>query len=185
MLEWLISLDRSIVLFVQGLRQDWLNPVMSFFSYIGNSGIVWILICLVLIITKKYRRAGVMGLITLALCAAVSNLCIKTLVARARPFETIPQLSTIISPPKSFSFPSGHACSSFAVAHTIFLARKKNWEWSLYILASLISISRVYVGVHYLSDVLCGAALGMAMSGFIVKQLRTNVKWFQPDSLSM
>lgn len=178
MLEWLSYVDRSIVLFFQELRVEWLNPIMKSFSLIGNFGFIWILICLALIITAKYRKVGIAALISLALCFIVSNLIIKNLVARPRPYDEIINLSRIIAAQNDYSFPSGHTCSSFAVAHTLFLTRKDKYAWLYYILAGLIALSRIYVGVHYPSDILAGIAIGIIGSGLTVKLLRRNVPFF-------
>ncbi|MGE4486065.1 MAG: phosphatase PAP2 family protein [Oscillospiraceae bacterium] len=164
MLDILQSADESIMLFIQeNIRCDFLNPVMKFFSFIGNAGILWIAIGIILLLLRGYRVTGFDMLLALAVCAAINNLVIKEFIMRSRPYETIQGLTTIIAPLSSWSFPSGHAASSFASAYALGKSRGGKW-WLYYIPAALIAISRVYVGVHYLSDIVGGAIVGTAVS---------------------
>jgi undecaprenyl-diphosphatase len=136
---------------------------MVFFSMIGNVGALWLILALSLALTKKYRRVGIDIFISVALCWLVSDLVLKLLVMRPRPFDEIPGLIVLVKGASSYSFPSGHACSSFAAAFVLM----RHWGKKgalFYIVAGLISVSRVWVGVHYPSDVLCGALLGTAGS---------------------
>lgn len=166
-MEWFIHLERSIMLFFQNIRTEPVDGIMKFISNLGNVGILWIVICLLLICTKRFRKVGIIGLSSLLFCFILNNLLIKNIVQRPRPFYTIQELSIIIPEPSEFSFPSGHASSSFAAANGIFLASRNKKAYVLYTLASLMAISRVYVGVHYLSDVLVGALLGILSSLFV------------------
>ena len=177
-LEWLLSVDKSLMLAVQNIRLPWLNPIMRFFSFIGNGGIFWIALCLGLILIKKYRKAAIVSLIALLVCFLINNIALKLLVDRVRPYETIAQLKVLIPLPSDASFPSGHACSSFAVANALFLNRKGKWEWCLYILAGMISVSRIYVGVHYVTDILGGIFIGLFFSSLTVWLLKHKIKWF-------
>lgn len=163
------EMDSAIILFIQdNVRSNYLDAVMKCASIIGNYGIVWIVAGLSLLISPKTRRAGIGVLICLAVASIVSNVVIKNIVARPRPSIIHAALEAIIPLPPSFSFPSGHACSSFASATALTLALKWRGAWS-FILASLIAFSRVYVGVHYMSDVIFGAALGVLISLFTYK----------------
>ncbi|NCB52989.1 MAG: phosphatase PAP2 family protein [Clostridia bacterium] len=164
MLDIIQSADASILLFVQeNIRCAFLDPVMTLFSFIGNAGILWISLGAILLSLKGYRVTGFDMLLALAMCAAINNLVIKELVMRARPYDTIAGLTTVIAPLSSWSFPSGHASSSFASAYALGKSRGGKW-WLLYIPAALIALSRVYVGVHYLSDIAGGALVGTAVS---------------------
>lgn len=160
MLEAIQALDEAALLFIQeNIRFGFLNSVMVFFTTLGNSGAVWIAISLVLICIKKYRRAGVTVLITMGLCWCLNDLVLKELVARPRPFMTIEGLQTLIAFPGSNSFPSGHACSSFSAAYVLARELGKKGSYS-YILAAIIALSRPYVGVHYVTDIITGAIIG-------------------------
>lgn len=169
MLHAFQEMDSSIVLFIQeNVRSDSLDRVMKFASLIGNYGIVWIAAGLSMLVSPKTRRAGIGVLVCLTISAVVSNAVIKNIVERPRPSIIHDALETIIKLPPSFSFPSGHACSSFASATAMTLALKWRGAWS-FIVAALIAFSRVYVGVHYMSDVIFGAGFGVLISLFTYK----------------
>ena len=163
MLAWIQQLDESILLFIQNnLRSPVATAILGFFSIIGNSGIVWILLGLLLLAFRKTRRPGLDMLLCLAFCFVINNLILKNLIDRTRPYEVIDGLTIAISRFTNLdphSFPSGHACSSFACAFALTRAYGKKGALA-YIPAVLISISRPYIGVHYLTDILAGAAVG-------------------------
>lgn len=160
MFEFFQRLDEWIVLFFQdSIRLPFLDAIMIFMSYIGYGGIIWIVVSLSLMTHKRARRTAVVALVAMALCYAFNDLAMKHLVNRPRPFETIPGLTVLTFRPISYSFPSGHACSSFAAAFILSKGLGRKGAVA-YILAALIAISRVYVGVHYASDVLVGAIIG-------------------------
>ena len=98
-------LDEAILLWIQSLRLPWLNPVMRFFSYIGDAGICWIVLCIILILFKKTRKAGVAALISLAVCFIINNLVFKNLFERTRPYEVIDKLKILIEAQSDASFP--------------------------------------------------------------------------------
>lgn len=156
----LFEIDRAIMLFVQSLRLPVLNEIMKFITTIGNAGIVWFVLIALLLIFKKTRRVGFDMLLSLAVCWVFSNLIVKPIVARTRPYVAIPELSVLVKFPSDFSFPSGHACSSFACAYVGGRSFKKKYGVAVWALAVLIAVSRIYVGVHYLTDILVGAAIG-------------------------
>ncbi len=160
MLETIQSMDEAVMLFIQdSLRFPALDYIMKFFSVIGNAGICWFVLAIGLMITKKYRRQGFNIVLAIAVCYFFNDIIIKNLVCRPRPFLTIPELTTLVSGPTSWSFPSGHACAGFAAAYTLTRDFKRRGAIS-YVFAVIIGVSRPYVGVHYLSDVLVGAAVG-------------------------
>ncbi|MBP8640618.1 MAG: phosphatase PAP2 family protein [Oscillospiraceae bacterium] len=168
MIDIIQSFDANALLNIQNfLRVPIFNDIMVFFSLIGNSGLIWISLGLVLLIPKQTRRGGVDLLICLLLAYIINDLIIKELVERARPYETIEGLNILVKPLSSFSFPSGHANSSFAAALSLTLAFSKRGAWA-YLPAALIAFSRCYVGVHYPSDVLAGMLVGtlVALVGY-------------------
>jgi undecaprenyl-diphosphatase len=104
-----------------------------------------------------------MIIFSLILCFIIGNLSLKPLVARVRPFDAKPLLDTLlIRPPTDFSFPSGHTMCSFAAGVIIFYMNKKIGIFAL-ILSSFIGFSRLYLYVHYPSDVFCGMAIGILL----------------------
>jgi undecaprenyl-diphosphatase len=138
------------------------DVVMVGLSIIGRGGAMWIAITIALVIVDRgrLRAAGVVA-VALALSFVMTDLVIKPIVARARPFEASVATRVIDRRPLTYSFPSGHAASSVAAAITL----SQLWPagrvvlWSL---ATLVAMSRIYVGVHYPLDVLGGALLGLA-----------------------
>ncbi|NCB73228.1 MAG: phosphatase PAP2 family protein [Clostridia bacterium] len=176
MIELMQSFDTSALLYIQDhLRSPILSALMVFFSTIGNVGLLWIALGLGLLISKRTRRGGFDLLICLALAYIVNDLVIKEIVARVRPYDAIENLTILVKPLHSFSFPSGHANSSFAAALALTLAFGKKGAWA-YIPAALIAFSRCYVGVHYPSDVLAGMLVGTVVAWGTFLLLRKYVK---------
>lgn len=171
MLTLIQQLDDNMLLAIQNIRVDWFSPIMIFVSAIGEAGMVWILLGLVLSIIPKTRKIGILSLVSLLLCFLFNNIFLKNFVARPRPYTRLADLTIIVSYPTEFSFPSGHSCSSFATAGSIWNSGR---QWNAIripamILAILIAFSRLYVGVHYPSDVLVGALIGLVGSTLITK----------------
>jgi len=155
------SLDAAILLFIQDhLRVALLDPIMILMAYIGQVGSIWIVISLVLIFSFKDRRTGILVIATMLICYIFNDIIVKNIIARPRPFETIPDLTVLGFFPGSYSFPSGHACSSFASAFILSKRLPNRQGRWFYILAAVIAISRPYVGVHYVTDMLAGALIG-------------------------
>lgn len=147
------------------LRCDFLDAAMPIISMLGNAGAIWIACAVVLLLIPKTRRVGVVLAVSLALEAICCNFILKPLVARIRPFDMNTAAQLLISAPKDFSFPSGHTGAAFAAASALFFSKNRLWIPSL-ILAILIAFSRLYLYVHYPTDVLGGALLGI-LSGWL------------------
>jgi len=166
--------DRALFHLVNGA---WTTPlldrVMPLLSEIGNFGAVWLLILGALAAFGKTtgRKIALAGLAAFAMGFAGSHI-MKDLVMRPRPFAVLPGVRLLIPEPGSFAFPSGHTTSSIAVASGAVLAARKLlgkmplWGWSMLALAVAISYSRIYVGVHWPSDVAAGALFGV-FSGWL------------------
>lgn len=164
-METLIHMDGAILMFLQEVvRNSILDPVMKVITTLGNAGVFWIVLTLLLLIPKKTRKIGWMSACALIFSLLVNNIFLKNLVARVRPYNAIEGLVPIIKKPSEFSFPSGHAGSSFASACVLYRKLPKKSGVLLLILAVLISFSRLYVGVHYPTDVLAGAFTGAICS---------------------
>ncbi len=166
------AFDDLILEFFGNIQLPILNEIMIFVSVIGNSGIIWIALGLVLLCFKKTRKQGVTVLIALIISFLIGNLTIKPLVARQRPFEA-QELDLLITPPLDRSFPSGHAMSSFAAACAVLFYDRRIGIPAV-CLAALIAFSRLYLQVHYFSDVAAGVILGIiyaVIAYFIVKAI--------------
>lgn len=145
---------------ISRLRNGILTPIMKALTYAGSGGLVWIVICFILIIYPKTRKIGIYAAAALAVEYVIGELTIKPLIARERPFIQHPWIDTIIKHPTSYSFPSGHTSSSAAVAASIFIQNKK-LSIPFIILAVGIMFSRLYFCVHFPSDILFGIIHGI------------------------
>ncbi|MEI3229356.1 MAG: phosphatase PAP2 family protein [Lachnospiraceae bacterium] len=165
MLEWLLNLDGSILLWIQeNIRHPVLNLLVIGITTRGNVGIIWILITTGLLICSKTRKTGLICAVALLGSLLNNNMILKNLVARTRPYEVLEDLKALIPPPVDTSFPSGHTGSSFACAWVLYRRLPKKYGIPAVILATCIALSRLYVGVHYPSDVLCGLISGILIS---------------------
>ena len=170
-METILQWDGGILLWIQEtLRTDWLTPVMKAVTFLGDSGWFWIVLALALCCFRPTRRAGVAAAIALLLSLLVNNICLKPLIDRIRPYELVEGLICRVSPPGDASFPSGHAGASFAAAAAMFPYLRRRWGVCLLVLAGLIALSRLYVGVHFPTDVAAGVLIGLLL-GFIASRL--------------
>ena len=153
---------------LQQLRSGALTALMTAYTSLGDHGVLWIGITLLLLLGRKTRRAGVVGILALALGAAATNLTLKPLIERLRPFVADPSLLPLIVVSDMNSFPSGHTTAAFAAATGWYLALPETlrWRWTLFLSALLMGVSRLYVGVHYPTDVLAGTVIGIAAGFF-------------------
>ena len=175
MIDILLNLDGNILLWIQDyVRNDFLTPIFTTITKLGNAGIIWIAVSLLLLISKKTRKIGCMGIVALLLSLLINNVCLKNWVARTRPYDAIDSLIPLIKKPTDYSFPSGHTASSFAVACILYRKLPKRYGITAMVLAVLIAISRLYIGVHYPTDVILGMISGIIISYLAVKI----VEWF-------
>ena len=163
--EALLNLDGGFLLFLQEtVRSPILNSIMIFITSLGDEGFVWIAATIVLLLPKKTRKVGVMSAVALLGSLLINNHLVKNLVQRPRPYVTFTELRILIPTPSEFSFPSGHTSSSFAAAAVFYRFLPKKLGVPAVILAGLIGFSRLYVGVHYPTDVLAGVIMGIFLS---------------------
>lgn len=147
----------------ENVRHPILDRVLVWLTYTGELGAIWIIWALLLLLLpawRNYRRQGLCMLISLALGGIFCNLLLKPIIARPRPFiGHLQDYPHLVGFPSEFSFPSGHATASFSAA-AVFCWTKVVWSWLPLLLAVAISFSRLYVFVHYPSDILVGLVLG-------------------------
>lgn len=165
MIDALSNLEGSILLFIQdSVRCDILTPFFVFVTKLGNAGFIWVTMSLLLLLFPRTRKVGGMGILALMFSLLVNNMLLKNIVERARPFDVIQALTPLVERPRDYSFPSGHTASSFAAAGVFFRNLPRRLGLPALLLAVLIGLSRLYVGVHYPSDVLAGLLSGLALS---------------------
>lgn len=174
MAEGLLGVDGGILLWIQAfVRQDWLSPVVEVFTHLGDHGMLWIALCLGLLLFPKTRRMGLAGALALCFSLLCTNLLLKPLVDRPRPWLMVEGLLPLVNEPDPRSFPSGHTSAAFAAATAFAWSMPKEWKtwtWAVLAPAVLMGLSRLYVGVHYPSDVLAGALVG-ALCGWMGRRL--------------
>lgn len=173
-----MRIDTAILDFVQTyMRCDFLDMAMPFITGLGNGGILWIVCSLILVVFPKTRKAGIAMAVSLVLEVLCCNVLLKPFVARPRPCDVDTAVRLLIPRPEGFSFPSGHTGASFAAAAALFF-EKKGMGTAAFILAALIGFSRIYLYVHYPTDVLAGALLGIMLGwlgNILVKSIEE--KW--------
>lgn len=163
MIKLIEKIDFGILDFIRhNMSCDLLDFLMPKITMLGELGIIWIILSLILIINKKYRKYGILMLVGMTAGVIIGNLILKNIVTRFRPcwIENIPLL---ISNPSDYSFPSGHTLSSVIGAFMLTAANRKFGYFAIP-LAALIAFSRLYLYVHFPTDVLASVILGTGIS---------------------
>lgn len=154
---------------IQGVRCDFLDTIVPVITSLGNKGYIWIAIGLMLCVSRKYRKYGIILLAVLTAGLLVGNVCLKHLVMRPRPCWINDSIDMLIRIPRDYSFPSGHTLSS-AGAATVITGADRRFGWVAIPLAVLIAFTRLYLYVHFPTDILAGALIGfgLGMAGLII-----------------
>lgn len=163
--KWSDRMEASLLLFIQEhIRNAIFDPLVILITHLGDSGIIWIILTIIFLCFQKTRKVAYMMIAAMLLSLLFNNLILKNWVARVRPYDAIEGLHRLIEAQVDWSFPSGHSASSFAAAVVIFKCMDKKIGVPAIILATLISLSRLYVGVHYPTDVLFGIVSGTCIA---------------------
>ena len=168
-MEW----EFSFLYFLQELHNPVLDKIMVFITSLGNDGLFWIGLAILMLFFKKYRKCAVSIGISLILMELIGNVILKELIMRDRPCWIDPTVELLVKAPSSYSFPSGHTFAGFASAVTVFLNHKKEGIAAI-VLATLIAFSRMYIFVHFPTDILGGMVFGTGvavLTYFIVHRL--------------
>ena len=150
-----------------------LDAVMPWISRPVDNGILWIALAALLLCLRRTRRTGVSMAAALLMGLLLGNLLMKPLIARIRPYD-LAEVSLLIDRLHDYSFPSGHTLASFEAA-TVLLLRKRSVGIPAMVFAVLVAFSRLYLYVHYPTDVLAGALLGAGL-GLLACRL-TDAAW--------
>lgn len=163
MLETILALDGAFLLWVQAaVRQPWLDPIVGVFTQLGNAGLIWLLLSAVMLCFPKTRKAGFWALVAMAFGLLCTNIVLKHLVARTRPWLVVEGLQHLVEEHDPLSFPSGHTCAAFAAGVTWARFTDRRWLKVVCVAqAVLMGLSRLYVGVHFPTDVLAGCLVGL------------------------
>ena len=164
---------------IQNLRTPIGDVVIPLITRLGDAGIIWIILTVLLLIIPKTRKTGVIMMAALLVDVLLCNVFIKNLVARTRPFDVNTAVQLLVAKPRDYSFPSGHTAASFASVMALYLAgEKKMWKAAL-VLAVLIALSRLYLYVHYPTDIIGGVVFG-SLSGYLGYK---SVEWIQEQKI--
>jgi undecaprenyl-diphosphatase len=186
----IVQIDGGLLVFLQNLLYaGWLTPLMKGITFMSEYGIAEIILCLVLIICRKTRRLGIICAASLALSFVCCNIILKPIIDRARPWELFDAVNVLMPDPGDASFPSGHSSCAMSVAMALFLESRSvrdseapclgwkgigadprkvhKWGIAAIAFALLTGFSRLYLGMHYPTDVVAGLILG-ALSACIV-----------------
>ncbi|MCH5184534.1 MAG: phosphatase PAP2 family protein [Oscillospiraceae bacterium] len=140
------------------IRTPVLDKIMVFITLLGNGGFIWIIAAVSLSVIKKYRRCGLSMIIALVFCMMIGNGVLKPYFARIRPFD-LTGFEPLIKRPGGYSFPSGHTMAAFScVCAVIFFDRVLGM--GVLVLAVLMAFSRMYLYMHYPTDILGGIFFG-------------------------
>lgn len=165
-----MGIEIQILDWIQSIRNPVCDVLMPIITALGNAGMIWIILTVVFLICPKTRRMGITLAVALLLDVILCNVLIKNLVARIRPFDINTKIQLLVNKPRDYSFPSGHTAASFsALAALYYAGESRLWKWVL-VLAMLIAFSRLYLYVHYPTDVLGGIVLG-ELCGYLANLL--------------
>ena len=179
-------MEAAFLLALQSIRIDGLTQLIVLISALGNRGFIWAVFAVIMLFFHQKRPTGIILIAALILTAILSELVIGPIVGRVRPCDAGIGVFAVagVSHP-GYSFPSTHTALSFAAASVIGMTLGKRFGMPAVILAVLIGFSRLYLGVHYPSDVIVGAALGIAIGialSWVFLQLFANAmqRWNTP-----
>ena len=156
--------EASILLWIQENLRGVMDGFWVFVTHLGDGGYLWIALGVALLFFKKTRPIGFTVLISLLINFIITNVTLKDLIARPRPFVVNDTIVTLIKAPTSYSFPSGHTSGSFSAMLALYRWVPKKIGIPAIILASMIAFSRMYIGVHYPTDILGGIVVGFMSS---------------------
>lgn len=143
------------------LKSPIMDTIMVFVSTLGDKGYIYYVILGLLLINKKTRKIGIVMGIAMILNYLICNLGLKPLIARTRPYDINTAVEILVHKPSSYSFPSGHSSQAFCVA-SAFLFTKYHYRKEMLVFAFIIAFSRLYLYVHFPTDVIAGAIVGFA-----------------------
>lgn len=168
MIESIRGLDEGVLFFIQeNLKNPAMDRLMVFITSLGNAGFLWIFLAFLLLSQKRHQKCGVPLICTVSLSMFLGDYILKPWIGRIRPCNLYPDISLLITAPSTYSFPSGHTMVAFASAVVIFHYYRKSGLLT-FLIAALIGYSRIYLFVHYPSDVFGGCLLGSFVSLFVI-----------------
>lgn len=164
-MEWIQSIDTGILLFIQEhIRNEAFHSFWRAITFLGAAGWFWLALAVILLIPQRTRKAGFTALLSMGIGALLTNVFLKNAVSRIRPYDAVEAIVPLVEKLSDYSFPSGHTCASFASAFVYYRLLPRKYGVMTMVLAVLIAFSRLYLGVHYPTDVLGGFLIGVLSS---------------------
>lgn len=161
-----MEIETGILNWIQNIRTPLGDVLMPLITKLGDVGMIWILLAIILLLIPQTRKSGAILAAALCVDAVLCNGILKHLIRRIRPCDINTSIQLLITRPDDFSFPSGHTAAAFAAVTALDAAEeRKLWKPAL-VLAILIAFSRLYLYVHYPTDILGGIIVGIA-AGYI------------------
>ena len=171
------NLDLNILNISNNIQNPILDSIMLFLTFLANDGLIWVVFILALSFFKNTRIYGFLVFISLGMTLLLGNKILKNFFDRERPFLRFSNLRLLVESSGTNSFPSSHAATAFAVFGVFYFFNLK-YKWYVFILALSISLSRVYLNLHYFSDITAGAALGLIVS-YTIFLVSSSIRYFR------
>lgn len=163
------SLDNWVLQNISRIHRPKLNRIMVIASKMGTAGMVWWAVCLPFLLHPRWRYTGIVIIVALGFTSLMGEGIIKHTVKRVRPCHSLDEDEQLIKKPKYYSFPSGHTASSFSVVSVVILSGCPLYVViPIFLIAATIGFSRIYLRVHYLTDVVVGMLLGLTCGAVCV-----------------
>ncbi len=175
------SSELVILDFIQEhFRCAFLDVLLPFITMLGDAGIIWIVAAVVMLFFKQTRKTGLTMGVALIIGLALGNGVLKNVVGRIRPYDVNTEVQLLVERLSDKSFPSGHTLASFEAAGVLMICDRRRFGYAALALAIVIAFSRLYLYVHYPTDVLAGIILGLLfafLAYLIVNALYKKFKW--------
>ncbi len=183
--------DAQMALFFHRLYEiggGFFTPFFDFISLLGKGGVFLIVLSLVLMLRKNTRRCGTAILLGISAGFLLTNCCVKLIVSRPRPFSDESSIFYQLwlkvgqSIEHDKSFPSGHTAAAMAASTAVFFTCDRRWSWTAFLFALLMGIARIYLVVHFATDVIGGFIVGFigGVLGYII-MMKLPAKWYSLD----
>lgn len=179
--SWIQTADENLLCWIEKtLRVPVLDQFMIFYTNLGDVGFLFLAAAFIMLLFRNTRRAGGTALTAMTFGLIVTNLTVKPLISRARPWVVLEDFEVLVKSSDPNSFPSGHTCAAFAFAVAMCVSLPQKWGRAVALAAAvLMGFSRLYVGVHFPSDVLAGAVIGTLcglIAGWVVPRFLEKLK---------